>query len=496
MSLIILPPHLSDPNKYPLTTDRWIPLKDIPEQVRLMNSPARFKVVPAGRRSGKTERAKRRIIRAAMDVANFNFPDPMFACAAPTYNQAKAIYWKDLKRMIPKWLIHRILETDLSIELITGATIRVFGMDKPERMEGSPWDGIILDEFANMKEGTWEENVLPALTDRKGWCWLIGVPEGRNHYYDTYKSAQGAWNILTRDPETGKFGDWDAFTWKSIEVMDPEEIQQRRSQMDELTFRQEYEASFINFSGQAYYSFSEHTHCARLLQKYNPQAELIFMLDFNVDPGIAVIAQEMVLPERDIVDRGIMVKGKKMFAGVRREPAEIGTAIIGEVYIPRNSNTHAVCRKLHADWGDHQGLISVYGDATGGARTTQSETGASDWDIVKDNLYRDFGQAQVTIRLRLGDTGKASNPPERHRINAMNSRLMSDSGIIRMMVDGAAAPFTVKDFEGVRLLEGGSGELDKKHDKKLTHLTDGVGYYISKAFPLRRDVVTRTELSR
>jgi hypothetical protein len=65
-----------------------------------------------------------------------------------------------------------------------------------------------------------------------------------------------------------------------------------------------------------------------------------------------------------------------------------------------------------------------------------------------------------------------------------------------MMVDGAAAPMTVKDFEGVRLLEGGSGELDKKHDKKLTHLTDGVGYYISKKFPLRRDVVTRTELSR
>ena len=465
-------------------------LIDIPEQVRLVQSPARFKVVPAGRRSGKTERAKRRIIRAAYDVPSFQFPDPMFACAAPTYNQAKAIYWKDLKRMIPAWMKLRTSETDLSIELITGATIKVVGMDKPERIEGSPWDGLILDEYANMKEGAWEENVLPALTDRMGWAWLIGVPEGRNHYYDTYKNAQGPWNINNKGKE------WDAFTWKSIDIMNPEEIQRRREEMDPLTFQQEYEASFVNFAGQAYYSFTEAEHCAPLLQNYNPRGELIFMLDFNVDPGIAVIAQEMELPERSVVDKGIEVGGKKMFAGVRREKAEYGTGIIGEVYIPRNSNTPAVCRKLAHDWGDHQGPISVYGDATGGARTTQSETGASDWDIVKENLYRDFSQSQVTLRLRLGDTGKASNPPERHRVNAMNSRLKSDSGIIRMMVDGAAAPMTVKDFEGVRLLEGGSGELDKKHDPKLTHLTDGVGYYISKAFPLRRDVVTRTELSR
>ena len=255
---------------------------DIPEQIRLTQSPARFKVVPAGRRSGKTERAKRNIIRAAMNPRGFKFDDPQFACAAPTFNQAKSIYWKDLKRMIPTWMKVRTSETDLQIDLITGAMIRVVGMDKPERIEGSPWDGIILDEYANMKEGAWEENVLPALTDRKGWAWLIGVPEGRNHYYDIYKNACGPWNI--NQPK----GDWDGFTWKSIEIMEPEEIERRRAQMDPLTFQQEYEASFINFAGQAYYPFREELHCAPLRQNYNPQAELIVCLDFNVDPSIAV----------------------------------------------------------------------------------------------------------------------------------------------------------------------------------------------------------------
>jgi hypothetical protein len=53
------------------------------------------------------------------------------------------------------------------------------------------------------------------------------------------------------------------------------------------------------------------------------------------------------------------------------------------------------------------------------------------------------------------------------------------------MIDPAAAPMTVKDFEGVRLLAGGSGELDKRADPKLTHLTDGLGYYIAHEWPIR-----------
>ena len=40
----------------------------------------------------------------------------------------------------------------------------------------------------------------PCLADRRGWWWLIGVPEGRNSYWDMYNYA-----ISGADPE------WDAF---------------------------------------------------------------------------------------------------------------------------------------------------------------------------------------------------------------------------------------------------------------------------------------------
>ena len=52
-----------------------------------------------------------------------------------------------------------------------------------------------------------------------------------------------------------------------------------------------------------------------------------------------------------------------------------------------------------------------------------------------------------------------------------------------MMVDGKKAPHVAKDLEGVRLLEGGSGEIDKRATPTLTHVSDAVGYYVEKEFP-------------
>lgn len=411
-----------------------------------MTSAARFRVVPAGRRSGKTESAKRNLVVQALTARGV--PDPRFFAAAPTRDQAKAIYWSDLKGMFPASLVVETRETDLSLKLRNGSEVYVIGMDKPERIEGRPWDGGILDEFANMKPGAWGENVRPALSDRKGWCWLIGVPEGRNHYYDLWKYARSG-----TDPE------WDGFTWHSSDILDAAEVDAARRQLDPLVFQQEYEASFVNFEGRAYYPFNEATHCAPL--RYNDRAPLNFCFDFNVEPGVAAVTQEQVLPN-----------------GVD------GTGVIGEVHIPRNSNTPAVCRRLIADWGAHQGPIRCYGDATGGARGSAKVQG-SDWDLIRAELRPVFGD-------RLSFPVRPSNPPERSRINAVNTRLMAGDGTIRLMVNPAKAPNVVRDLEGVRVLAGGSGEIDKKADKRLTHISDALGYYIEYEFPVvsRRAIVT------
>jgi hypothetical protein len=431
---------------------RLTPMIPHPVQHAYAVSQHRFNVVPAGRRSGKTEIAKRRIIRRALRGTAFDHP--RFFAGAPTREQAKGIFWEDLKRMTPPSMIQgRPSETELSIRLKHGSSIWVVGFDKPERFEGRPWDGGCLDEYGNTKETVWTNNVEPALADRNGWCDFIGVPEGRNHYYDLHERAR------TFEMSMGDASDWATFHWKSADILPKEAIAAARRNLDELTFQQEYEASFVNFEGRAYYPFLEATHAKKL--SYSVDHPLALCFDFNVAPGVAAVAQEQILPD-----------------------GALGTGIIGEVWIPQNSNTPAVCRKLISMIGKHRGRVTCYGDHTGGARGTAKVTG-TDWNIIADELRPIFGDRlyfQVPV-----------NPPERARVNAMNTRLLAGDGTIRMMVDPSKAPQTVRDFEGVRLLKGGSGEIDKKIDPMRTHLTDAIGYYVHSTFPLHRQTVTSQE---
>lgn len=429
-------------------TPRWTTLRAHPIQHRLWNSRARFRVVPAGRRSGKTELAKRYLILKALTFTSH--PDGWFVLAAPIHKQARDIYWEDVKRLVPDWAIVSISETHMTIRLINGAEISVVGLDQPQRIEGRPLDGIVLDEFADMKPIVWTKHVRPALSTigRPGWAWFIGVPEGRNHYYKLFTEAMA--------DDTGT---WEGFTWKSADLLDPAEIAAAKNDLDELTYQQEYEASFVNFEGRAYYPFDRLIHAKEQL-RYNPNLPLIFCFDFNVKPGVAAVVQEQIY-------RGRMpnVERRDRF-----------TAVIGEVWIPDNSNTPRVCRKLIHDWGDHEGDVLCYGDATGGSRGTAKVSG-SDWDLIRANLRPVFGE-RVKFRYR------RKNPKERPRINAVNTRLLTVDGTIRMLVDPKKAPHVVNDFEGVQLVEGGAGEIDGDHDKELTHISDAVGYYLEKRFPV------------
>lgn len=433
---------------------RWYPLTPHEAQYRYWRSVARFNATYAGRRSGKTEVAKRRVVKRAFEFPTLypHVHDGYFIFGAPTMAQARDIFWKDLKAMIPPhFRLKKPSESMLSITLITGVELRCIGLDVPERAEGRPIDGGVLDEYGNMKESVWTQHLRPALdtVGRPGWMDFIGVPEGRNHYYDLVKAA-----------EADTTGEWATHHWLSSEILPPNIIEQARRDLDPLVFAQEYEGSFVSFLGRAYYNFDVAINGVKGLP-YDPEAPLIFCFDFNVAPGVAVVCQEIQNDGRFPAD--------KTFTG-----------IIGEVYIPQNSNTEMVTRKLAEDWKDHKGPIRIYGDATGGAQKSSSG-GQSDWDLVERGLYHAFGPRQVRSMYA------RANPSERARVNAMNTRFRNadaEKPIVRLLVDITKAPRLVKDLEGVQTVEGGSGEIDKKTNKELTHISDALGYYVAEEFPV------------
>lgn len=189
----------------------------------------RFKVVAAGRRTGKSRLAAWMLLLAALQSDRGNV-----FYVAPTQGQARDIIWGMLLE-----LGHSVISgthvNNLQIRLINGSTISLKGADRPETMRGVSLAFLVMDEYADMKPQVWEEILRPALADLKGRALFIGTPMGRNHFYELFKYAE-----LAGDPT---YKAWH-FTSYDNPLLDPAEIDVAKKSMSSYAFRQEFMASF------------------------------------------------------------------------------------------------------------------------------------------------------------------------------------------------------------------------------------------------------------
>ncbi len=443
------PDELTKEQRNELAPDRfWTKLRPHAEQSRFYRSTARFQVCRAGRRSGKTDLAKRKLVRCARHhVRLYDYPGRYFACA-PTHDQAREIFWDDLCSAFPSWEIDKIYEGRLIIRLISGTLIRVFGLDKPQRIEGQPIDGIVVDEVDEMKSyKAWDVHVSPGLDTpgREGWAVFIGVPRG----------------LILKDlaRNAGSNPDWESFHWTAEDILTPRQIEAAKRRHDPRTYRVEYLASDETATGRAYYTFDRTRHIEPVV--YDPALPIALCFDFNVDPGVCAILQEQRRPDT-ITDPAV---------------ADQFTAAIGEVYIEPDSRTERVCRAVLDQWGNkHRGTVFIHGDATGGRRSTRDSEG-SDWDIIRTYLRKAKGWQ---LRYRV----PRANPSVRGRINALNTRMLNADDRVHFLVNHEACPKLVRDLEEVMLKDDGRGDIDKDAHPKLTHISDALGYYVMRKFPV------------
>lgn len=425
-------------------TNRWTELKYHSVQHKYWNSQTRFNVCHAGRRSGKTELAKRKVVKRALSCTHSR---GRFICGAPTHRQAVEIFWDDLLDLIPKWaFLGRPSISNRTIYLVPGSKIEVLGMDRAERVEGPPLDGFIGDEFGNYKSGVWEANIRPALSTmgRYGWADLIGVPEGKNHYFTLIED-------MKNQP------DWSVFTWSTYEI-DPIEAESARGDLDDLTYTQEYEGAFVSFRGLAYYAYSSMSNPPEGVQVvYDNTLPLIFCFDFNRRPGTCLICQEQEPPQWLVTRNG----------GKNRKKCIV---ILDEVFFRQDSTTERVCDEVLKRWAFHKLQVFLHGDASGGAKTSQGVHG-SDWDIIHEKLKD---------KLDIRDRYPRSNPPIRSRLNSTNSQLRSADGYVNVVVDQQKTPMIVRDFEGVTCDDTGNIE---KSEAMLTHISDAFSYFINEEHP-------------
>mgnify|MGYP003668224722 CR=1 FL=1 len=148
----------------------------------------RWSCLVAHRRAGKTVAAINDIIRAALFCQS---PNPLFGYIAPFRSQAKSVAWDYLKRYAaPVSLL--VNEADLSIELVKGGKIRLFGADNADAMRGLGFDGIYMDEYGDFRPSVWGSVIRPSLSDKQGlWWYAKGQESVLGHLRDGPAKPKG-----------------------------------------------------------------------------------------------------------------------------------------------------------------------------------------------------------------------------------------------------------------------------------------------------------------
>ena len=392
-------------------------------QANVFRSPARFRLLNAGRRFGKTHLAVLELINAAV-----NKPESMNWYVAPTYRQAEQIAWAKLKALLPPEYISKKDEGDLSIILPNKSTIALRGADNPDSLRGPGLDFVVFDEAAFQKQEAWTEVLRPSLSDKMGRALFISTPAGYNWFYDVFSRAKEGKN------------DWKAWQYTTLEGgnVSPEEIEAARHDMDERTFRQEYEASFESLAGRVYYAFDRRKYPDGNVSdvKDIDGAPILVGMDFNINPMSAVFA----------VRAGGQIH------------------IIGEATID-NGNTDEMVRLIKSRYPNR--TIRVCPDPTGNSRKTSAPVGQTDFTILRQAGFQVLAPSRPY--------------PVVDKINTVNAGLRTAAGDKRVLINPTCKQL-IMALDGLTYVEG-TNEPDKSSG--LDHITDALGYLLLWELPLR-----------
>ena len=341
------------------------------KQHGIFHNKSRFKVIAAGRRFGKSYLSTFIVLTKA-----FEKPDQNIFFVAPTFAQARQILWEVLKDKVRDKLASKINESRLEVELINGSRIFLKGGDRANTMRGVSLDGVVIDEFATVRESqeVWQQVIRPALSDKEGWAVLISSPKGRDFFYDMYNQAK------TSDGWTS----WQYTTLDGGYVSD-KEIVAARNDMDERSFNQEYLADFVSFAGLVVPNFDRQLN--ESIEAITEYDTLIFGIDFNIN----------LMPCIVFVKRADELHAVDEFFG--------------------SFNTAELMEAIKRRYPKHKKLFHT--DASG-TQNRSSAGGKTDISIIRENGFR--------------VQNLTKNPNVIDRVNACNSMVCAIDGTRRVFV--------------------------------------------------------------
>lgn len=399
-----------------------------PKQNFIIKNATRFNHLRCGRRFGKTT-----LIEELCSPVLDGWPVGVWF---PTYKDLSEV-WKDVKKKYAP-IILKVNEQLKQIELITtreenGETINglidFWSMEDPDSGQGRKYKRAIIDEAAKAAKlyQAWENTIRPTLTDYIGDAYILSRPKGKTNGF--YKLEE----------KHKQFSNWSFHHYTTYDNphIDPNEIEEAKLQLDDITFRQEYMAEYVDANDKPFlYSFVEKKHVIAEF-KPNPNLPLVISFDFNKDPITCVVGQSL----------------------------DLRTFTVFDEFRLNNGSTPELCEAIQAKYVSFMGNIWITGDATGQNRTPLVRGAINHYTLIKKLLgVRDF---QFRVR--------------KQNISHINSRVLCNS-----VIQNANFTITKNCKETISDCLNASvddeGKLIKTAEQGR-HFFDNIRYIIDAMFP-------------
>lgn len=293
-----------------------------PAQRQIHNSPARFRVVDAGRKFGKTR-------LGVMECLGIAAQNKRAWWVAPTYKIAQ-VGWRPLRKMASRVPGVEINKSEMMVVFPGGGEVCVRSADNPDSLRGEGLHFVVLDECAFIKPEAWSEAIRPNLSQTLGGAMFISTPRGRNWFWSMYqRGVRGE-------------GEYQSFTFPTSAnpYVSMSEIEAARSELPELIFRQEYLAEFIDDQGGVFRRVQEAAVLVPLLTpvknaQYIAGVDVAASVDYTVVSVLDASTREMVYMDRFnrvdytvLIDRLAAVYAAWMPSVMKVESNSIGQPVI------------------------------------------------------------------------------------------------------------------------------------------------------------------------
>lgn len=314
-------------------------------QLIVAESPARHKVLAAGRRFGKsfggaTDKLLPEIFytKPLATTLLSQGKKRIFWIVGPNYSDSEKefrVIWNWCRKLeipmdkgsynSPETGQMRISLWDNAMEIVAKSA------QNPERLVGEGLSGVIMAEAAKLKESIWYKYIRPTLADFGGWSYFSSTPEGKNWFYRLWQQSQ--------DPYNSEWAGWRMPAWVNHHVyrqhteekdvlwlleeqkrtgesvykiakrvarqgdplqIDPEIL----ASINELTpeaFLQEIAADFTEFVGRVFKEFDEEKHVTDLT--FNPGWQTFAAVDYGYhNPNVWLLIQVGPWGEINVLD--------------------------------------------------------------------------------------------------------------------------------------------------------------------------------------------------